>query len=616
MKPTYQQELDRLERTYRQSLTLDIAELADLHAATAGQPTLFVASGGGLASAQVAADRYIATHGELSMALTPLALVGESAVRRAAVVVISARAAHPDVGFALRAARIRHNHPVSLVTHRTADELDSAVLRRLTSIVHVPSLGQDGFLATNSVLSLATLFTRSADLTVDLPNVLPWLHRDSEPIRTRQCLVLYGPGQRPAAIDLETRLSELGIASVQVADYRNFAHGRHTGFARNLIDTTVVSFASAATCDLACATTSLLPTGTNLIELHSDAVGPAASLDLLAASMRLVGETANELGLDPARPRVPPFGRRLYHLGAQRHVALESQGPAESKIAALGVPTSEGLVDQYKEVLAAWLEGLASTVFGAVVLDYDGTVCTTSGRFDLPADDVQKQLFRLLEGGIRLGFATGRGRSIHSDLRRWVPESLWPNVTLGLYNGSVLIDGLDQPVPAQEEVSPELSLLVERLGDEPLATLMKIEVRSGQVSIEPVTGTGIGVSSTASWITECIARHPELQLKSMRSGHSVDVVDIKTSKVRVLEYLESRVDGAVLGIGDRGDAGGNDFELLAARRWSLSVDRCSGDHTRCWNIAPAGTIGPDALVHYLKRLQPRRGGWRFRLTSR
>lgn len=616
MKPTYNEELDRLEATYRQSLTLDVAALADLHAATAGQPTLFVASGGGLASAQIAADRHTATHGELSVALTPLALVGEATVRRAGVVVISARAAHPDVGFALRAARLRHNYPVSLVTHRSPDELDPSVLRRLSSIVHVPTLGRDGFLATNSVLSLSTLFTRSSDLAVDLPKTLPWLQRELDPITTSQCIVLYGPGQRPAAIDLETRLSELGLASVQVADYRNFAHGRHTGYSRNLTDTTVISFASSATVHLARATTALLPTDAKVIELHSDAPGPAAPLDLLVASMRLVGATAKVLGVDAARPKVPAFGRKLYHLGAQRYLELEAQGPVQRKIAALRIPASAGLVSQFDDALEQWARTLSETTYTAIAVDYDGTVCTTSERFELPADDVQEQVLRLLAGGMHIGFASGRGRSLHTDLRRWVPERLWANITLGLYNGSVLIDGLHHPVPDHNVVSAELKELIERLRGEPLAALMKIEARAGQVSIEPVTGAGVGVESAASWIAECIARSPALRLKSVRSGHSVDVVDVDTSKVCVLERLESKARGEVLAIGDRGDVGGNDFELLAARPWSLSVDRCSGDQTRCWNIAPVGAVGPEALVHYLKRIQPRRGGWRFRAPVR
>lgn len=616
MRLTYQQQLVGLDTTYRRSLQLDVRELTELHAANAGQPTLFVASGGGLAPAQVAADRHSATHGELGVAMTPLALVGEATVRRAAVVAISARAAHPDVGFALRAARLRHNYPVSLVTHRAIEDLDPALVQRLSSIVHVPILEQDGFLATNSVLSLATLFTRASDLNLNLPSTLPWMTNDAPTITTSQCLVLYGPGQRAAAIDLETRLYELGLVSVQVTDYRNFAHGRHTGFARNQAHTTVVSFASPRTAELANATLALLPQATTVIRLHSSLPEPSAALDLLVASMRVAGTTADRAGVNPAHPKVPIFGRRLYHLGAHRHLVLEEQGPIERKLAALGVAASNRLYEQYSDAFHGWMRELQALVFRAVVIDYDGTVCATRDRFGLPTTPVRDKLIQLLEDGMQVGFATGRGRSLHADLRQWIPTHLWPNVTLGLYNGSLVIDGLNMPVPEQEAVSPHLETLMARFGDEPLSTLMKVEARPQQVSIEPVTGTGIGIEAAAGWISECVARAPRLPLKSFRSGHSVDVVATSTSKVAVLEHLESHCNGPVLAIGDRGDIGGNDFELLAARRWSITVDRSSGDQTRCWNVAPAGASGPDALAAYLRWLKPWQSGWRFRPTTR
>ena len=59
----------------------------------------------------------------------------------------------------------------------------------------------------------------------------------------------------------------------------------------------------------------------------------------------------------------------------------------------------------------------------------------------------------------------------------------------------------------------------------------------------------------------------------------------------------------VLAIGDQGHLGGNDFELLAATELSLSVDTCSPDPTRCWNLDLSGQRGPDVLVRYLDAVQ-------------
>jgi len=67
----------------------------------------------------------------------------------------------------------------------------------------------------------------------------------------KNCLVFVGPGTQAAGIDLETRLSETGLAAAQLVDYRNFAHGRHYGLARNQDRTTVVAFIAPEYADLA-----------------------------------------------------------------------------------------------------------------------------------------------------------------------------------------------------------------------------------------------------------------------------------------------------------------------------------------------------------------------------
>ena len=46
-----------------------------------------------------------------------------------------------------------------------------------------------------------------------------------------------------AAFDLESKLVEAGLVSVLLADYRNFAHGRHHWLAKNP-DSAVVALAS------------------------------------------------------------------------------------------------------------------------------------------------------------------------------------------------------------------------------------------------------------------------------------------------------------------------------------------------------------------------------------
>ena len=97
------------------------------------------------------------------------------------------------------------------------------------------------------------------------------------------------------------------------------------------------------------------------------------------------------------------------------------------------------------------------------------------------------------------------------------------------------------------------------------------------------------------------------------SAHSIDVTDARPGKTAVLAEFQKR-HGPVFAIGDQGDVGGNDFGLLSATALSISVDECSSDPTRCWNITNSATTGPDALAVALRSVSVRRGRTSFRLT--
>lgn len=610
----YSEELQRLRESYAQALRADIGDFVELQTSLADRPAIFVASGGGLAVAQVAAEAQARAYGALAVATTPLAMVGEATVRDASAVVISSRAAHADIAFCLSQARERHNYPIALVTHRDPSELSRSVTRHLSETIYVPTLVRDGFLATNSTLSLATMFLRAASPDGTMPE-LPWLNNPVLPLAADRVVVLFGPGQRAPAMDLEIRLSELGLASVQLADYRNFAHGRHTGFARNQLQTQIISLADASTKGLATAVLNLLPAEARIYRLWSDVPNPASALDLLCASMRLVGATAEVARVNPARPRVPPFGRKLYHQSARRHLTLKKPTFIDQKIAAAKLTRSESIIESYTEAYRTWREDLRTRTFRAIVLDYDGTLCTTHDRYLLPTSTIQDVIRDLLSQGCQIGIATGRGLSLQDELRTWLPKANWHLITLGLYNGG-LISRLDES-PRQREADHciELHTLAKKLVEEPLGSYVKIEERKWQLSVRPITGSRFGVAAAAAWVDDCLARDSIGGFKVVRSGHSVDVIPRHTSKASVIDKVENLTDAPAIAIGDRGDVGGNDFELLASRPWSLSVDRCSGDPTRCWNLAATDSRGPDALIGYLRRLQTNPTGWSFNPPS-
>ena len=294
----------------------------------------------------------------------------------------------------------------------------------------------------------------------------------------RQCVILGAPGYRAVTTDLEARLSETGVAQAQVTDYRNFAHGRHLGVSRNLDDATVIALVAPPHQALAEATLERLPPGLDVVRLESSLPWPFSTLDLLVGSMYLVGAAASAQALDPGRPKVPSFGRELYNLPSRGLVEQGATGPVARKLAALRMSPSDDVADAYARALADWHELTSVARFSGVVLDYDGTVCTTAGRFDLPEPIVQQRLLRLLDAGAIIGFATGRGSSLHRDLRRGclrstVGRSCWP-----VHGGLHL--GLDEPAPRREPAVGALADLARQLREGPMGLLLTVEERAQQ----------------------------------------------------------------------------------------------------------------------------------------
>jgi len=97
-----------------------------------------------------------------------------------------------------------------------------------------------------------------------------------------------------------------------------------------------------------------------------------------------------------------------------------------------------------------------------------------------------------------------------------------------------------------------------------------------------------------------------------RSGHSVDILAPRVSKLNILTGLRERVGTApVLCIGDRGRWPGKDYELLR-EPFSLGVDEISVDPGTCWNLAPPGQRGIAVTLDYFKAIEVVEGGLRFR----
>ncbi|MCQ3808321.1 MAG: hypothetical protein KTV16_13795 [Acidimicrobiia bacterium] len=602
MKRNYKAEIKELQTTL-ESVDDAVGECV-AKAVGAHQPMIFVGSGGALAAARLASDLHIHSTGYLATAMTPLEAATADVSSETGLVLFSAQGRNPDATLAIRSARRRGSSFLGVVSSRSRDELPPALGASDVHVATVPS-PRDGFLATNSLVAMA------ASLCVahgaELPATLPGLSTDgTRPLRN-SCLVVTGPGLAAIGVDLEARLVETGLASVQLADYRNLAHGRHVGLQRNADTSTVIVVVDPSSEEIATRTMELLPSDLDVVVLRTALPWPVSVLDLLVQSIGIVASTGESAGVDPGCPGVAGFGRRLYHLPAQKLVETPSPDPVGRKL--LLRDRAGPMRQTYEDALIDWLQVMQRTAIQAVVLDYDGTVCSTEGRYDSPHEKVQHEIERLLNAGLRIGFATGRGKSLHMKTRDWLPEAHWPHVHVGLYNGTHLLRLADDP-PEATELGDHLQEAVRRLRDLGSVGLV-FEERPTQLLVSHGAGATKG-SELLPLIRSVLSREPRLSLQAVASGHSVDVIESEAGKMAVLRRVARDIDGgAVLAIGDQGQVDGNDFQLLASCQTTLSVDRCSLDPTRCWNLDRRGEKGPDLLIRYLRSLKPRGSGARF-----
>ncbi len=104
------------------------------------------------------------------------------------------------------------------------------------------------------------------------------------------------------------------LAPVLLSDYRNFAHGRHHWFAKKGKNSSIIAIVTPSYESLAKNTLAILPKEINKIIIKSDYKSSFASIDLLVKSFYLTDELGSKLGIDPGRPGVPEYGRKLYNL--------------------------------------------------------------------------------------------------------------------------------------------------------------------------------------------------------------------------------------------------------------------------------------------------------------
>jgi len=276
-----------------------------------------VGSGGSFSVARLVAD-LADQGGSLGVALTPLALLARGGMPVGAhIVLCSAGGNNSDARALARRVAQMSGDALTVLTGAGDSALKTAARDIGAQVAEVPLPSGEGFVATTSLagLSAAALAWLAPPEAVALATA--GLQRLAPPVgaahvwQRATILLLHGANSRAAAVDVESKFVEGALGHVQVADYRNFAHGRfHWPMAHP--NTGVVVLSAGSEADLAERTLAAIPESIPRLHVAEATPGPAASLLLLLRSLHMVGDVARHRGLDPATTPTPGWGKALY----------------------------------------------------------------------------------------------------------------------------------------------------------------------------------------------------------------------------------------------------------------------------------------------------------------
>lgn len=619
MGKPFKEELKKLSYTIQWAEQQDVSGLARfLFDENKQTPLVCVGSGGSLSACQYAALLYQQYNGVIAQAMTPLQLIcaGHNVIRNSKLLFLSASGKNKDIINALKYG-VKYNEAgmMCLTLHKgnPAEEL----IEHYTKVKHwcedIP-VGKDGFLATNSLVATFAILCKAAvGSAFCFPRtILNGLNSGNNGLKLNEIknfMVLYGAAGEPVAWDIESKLTEAALGATLLSDYRNFGHGRHHWFAKCKDSSCIIALISPVEKELAIKTIKGLPADVSVIFIESDLEMPYASIDMLLQAFRFVNDLGEIRGIDPGRPGVPSFGRLLYNLN---YYSLTNRILPTEKIIDVAVRRKLGseaqgnasLWQYYMDACKDFVRCLNKGKYNTIAFDYDGTLSANDhiSRYNVVlCDKIKHALQVLLESGIEIRVATGRGKSVGSVFMKSFDQKYWAQIKIGYYNGACLLT-LGEEHRLEEWKNKPLDQELNFLKDEieqrlPVKCVRyKIEERSMQLSIEG------DMSPEESQIVYDICHEViwDRQLRNIRvwrSSHSMDIVVYHdVSKLSVCESPDT-----TLCIGDYGCIEGNDYELLTSRA-SLSVDKVSKNASCCWNIAPSGVSGLDATLYYLSRI--------------
>jgi len=569
--------------------------------------------------------------------LTPMAFVSDPHAVRRPSWLFSARGTNPDVLAAFELWRTASGDRLEIVTNNAGSELGQAGEAAMDATVHALPMAEakDGFLATHSLVGAAAHIVGAFDSLVGGSSLDIMKGRLANAVQdavqpSRRCsiqrafssfeacdqlLVLHDPDLLPAAALIETSCWEAGLCTVQRTDFRNFAHGRHVGLGESRGDAFVLALTSETSESIWKEIRDLLPQDVEHAHLNWPRAGRVAGFEALIYALIVVESIGLAKGMDPSNPDVPDFGRQIYAQEGLLRLA-RARGPGVVRKI-----REENKIDPVSWRQAGWdvfearvRQRLEQAHFGGVVLDYDGTVVSTENRCEPPEQEILAKLIEIVEHGMTLAFASGRGGSLGETLRPLIPRHLHDKLVVGYYNGC-LIRPLSVDIESiKPQMHPAIEGFLQVIRQHPeLVHLDRLKPGSLHVRIpldaltQPDPG---GVRSIQELAKSMSAADGVPEIALTVSEHSIDVFPAESGKRNVVEHVKDVLTNEaaqVLCIGDSGHLGGNDHELLEGP-YGLSVLRVCHRPNSCWNLLPEATQGHEGLLAILNGLVYRDNG--------
>ena len=627
----FEEKLATLSNTVRLGADGPIDAVASDLSNSAGRPVIAIGSGGSAIMAEFFARcRLTLGHG-YTVVVTPMEfVVSQVELGDHDAWLFSAGADNPDAVAAMTAAIGSSARKVTVITVNAAGAVSRATENddRCKAIVVPVAERKDGFLATHSLVAMAACLLAASDriasrststdtierLAQEVERIAAF-HTDVDLRSGDTVVILHDPQCATLAALVETSLWETAIAPVQRADFRNFAHGRHVWAARYPEKMLLIAITTVMSKGIWVAIRAALPASVRLLEIDLGHAGRFRSAASIAQGLEIVRALGEKAGVDPGKPGRGEFADAIYGDPGLAELARKLDPAVRHKLDALQLyddPTCPQSCA--KTARSAWADTVSKTPIGAILLDYDGTLVTTEARLEPPAPDLISELTRLADGGLAIGFATGRGGSAGAALREALPERLHPLVTIGYYNGghirSLDVD-IEEDRPA---LDPDLASLANWIEANDFL-VPGVTLKRGEVQI---TVRQADLYAPEAFVST-VRVFPALaagRLKVLKSHHSFDILPAATSKTTVTTGMQKAIGASnrVLAIGDSGEPGGNDCELLN-KPPSISVDGVCGHLDGSWSIFGRSATGPDALLRILRALRLERGHARLNIDS-